>query len=135
MVGDGFHAGNGGVSAFLVDVVQFDEFHFIMFAYLADRLVDFVLQLGVEDEDDLCVEVTEGHVVEHVGHGWTERVEVLLGPCFVLVFADGGVGPCVVGAAEDVDDVGCAAEVIHTGDEGVARDVFLSVAGVADGGA
>ena len=89
----------------LVDIVKLDAGHLIVGADGLARLGDILTQLRVEDEIDLHIGVTVLHMLEHIGHGRAERVEVGLRPSRVFILTHGLTGPTVVGGAENEDDI------------------------------
>ena len=70
-----------------------------------DRFVDCCGELRVENEIDFGFGGILLQIAEELCEGGTEGVEFLRGPAAVLVFADGGSGPTVVGRAADENHV------------------------------
>lgn len=120
------------MSALLVDTLQLQAGHLIMCADDLYRFVDFRLQVAVQQKIHLHIGIAVADVLQHISHGRTEAVQVLLGPVRILVFADGCSGPAVVRTAEYQDDVR-AAQVVHPRHERAVGIVRFLVAGMADG--
>ena len=106
LVADGFHAADGGMTILLVNVVEFDELHVVVLAYLAHRLVDGFTELGVEQRVDDGLGIALLQHVEQAGEGWTELLAIVFCPVGILVFADGHVCPGIIGTAKHKDDIG-----------------------------
>ena len=131
--GDGLHPFYAGMTVELVDVLQLDEGDGVVTADGPAGGGDGGLEFAVHDEIDGGVGVSVLQMVEHIGHGRTEGVEVCCSPVGVLVFADGRAGPAVVGAAKDDDDIRTT-EIPQTGTEGTVGVVLTLIACMADGG-
>ena len=119
MVADAFHTADGGVAVLLVNVVEFDELDVVVLANLAERLIDRLLEFGVQQRVDGSLWIAFLERVEQAGESGTEVLAILLGPVGILILAYGRVGPCVVGAAEHEYDVRVA-QAVDTCDEAVA---------------
>lgn len=117
----------------LADVLERNHLGTPVVACLLGGLAYLGLELGVEDEIDIGVGITPHQIACQIAHGRAEGVEILLGIPLVLHFTQWRVGPGVIGAAEDQDDVG-AAQVAGTGDKGAVGVVVSAIAGVANGG-
>ena len=102
----GLHARYGRMSPLLVDVMQFEQRDAIVPAYSPYTLVDRLLEVGVQHEEQFGLRILRLQVMAQLGHGRTEREEVLPGPVAILVVADGSSAPAVVGGGADEDDVG-----------------------------
>ena len=118
----------------LADVLEVNAGNIAMCADRVDRFVDCSGELRVENEIDFGAGVVPFQIAEELCEGGTEGVEVLRGPVAVLVFADGGSGPAVVGRSADENHIRFA-ETSLAGEEGDFAEIFFVVPGVADGGA
>ena len=110
------HSLHIGVSTLLVNVVKADDGHLVMLANGHHTLIDGVGKNVVQNEVEAHVGIMVDEVLQHIGHGGTETVEVLPHPAFVLVFADGGMGPVIIRCTENQDDVR-RAETVQAGTE------------------
>ena len=125
--GDGLHTLFGGMPVDLVDIVESDAWYGVVIADGEARLVDVVAQFAVEQEIDFHVRIAFLHMVEHIGHGRTESVEIAFRPLAVFIRPHLLASPTVVGGTENEDDVGIA-QIVHACDE---RPIGVVVAIVA----
>lgn len=72
----------------LVDVGELDVFDVVVLADFCHGRVVVAFEVGVADVDDAHLGVGDAEIVEHVGEGGTELVEVALGPVGVLELAE-----------------------------------------------
>ena len=131
---DAFHAFYGRMSVLLLNVMEFDQFYLVMRADFANRLVDGVSQLRVQDTTDGCRGIPFVEQVEEAGKGRPEILAVLFCPVSVLVLTDGRVCPCIVGTTEDEDDIRVA-KAVHPSDEVAARGIHTTISSTTDGSA
>lgn len=75
----------------LLYIVEFNEFHIVVFAYLTHRLVDRFSQLGVQDETYLGIGITFLKHVNKTGKRRTEILAIILRPIRILILAHGRV--------------------------------------------
>ena len=113
LIADALHALGRRVAVLLVDVVELDEGNVVVLADFAHRLVDGLAELGVEQGVDAGLGVALLQLVEQAGEGRTEILAVVFGPVGILVFANGRVGPSIIGATKYEDDVRIA-QTIYT---------------------
>ena len=121
------------MTGLLAYVLEGDELGTPALTSLLSGLPYLGLQFGIEDEIHIRVGVTLHQIACQVAHSRTEGEEILGGVALVLHLSQGYIGPRVVCAAEDKDDVG-ATQLAGACDEGAVGEVLAAIAGVADSG-
>ena len=125
------HTGDRGVPFDAVDVDKLYIVDSVVIADIDSRLSDLVAQTVVDKHNKLNSGVIFLHRGEHVGHSRAEFVEIVFCPVVIFEFSDGYTCPGIVGAPEDIDDVGVA-EIFHAGNKRPVGIVVALIAGVAD---
>ena len=115
------------MACLLVNIVQIDDWYFVVFAHLSDRLVYFIFEFAVEDEVNLYSNVAICHIIKHFRKRRSHCLEIFLRPFRPLVVTYWRWHPRVVGSTENEDDVRIA-KVVHASHKRTCCVILMSVA-------
>ena len=68
------------------------------------RLNDILPEFGVKNKINGHIGVTPLHMMQHIGHGRAESVEIALCPSFIFIVAYWFTCPTVIGSSKDKNE-------------------------------